>query len=390
MSVHSKEERAMRKTGLLWVMLGFFLFNQTAAAGWTAAKRLTWTVAESMKPAVAVGPSGYVHVVWYDKATGNNEVYYKKSTDGGSTWSKSTRFTLSEDSRDPDIAIDSGGNLYVVWARLIDGHFEIYYRGSTDEGTTWLAGRRLTWNSGDSMTPVIAVDSNGNPHLAWYDYTPGNYEIYYRKSTDGGASWLASTRLTWTSANSYELAIANDLSDNPHVVWYEDTPAGNYEIYYKRSTDGGTSWSTAKRLTWTSTDSQYPVIAVDTSGYLYVAWHEYMPGNSELYCKKSEDGGATWSGKRLTWTSGYSSFPDMATDSSGSLHIVWDDSTPGNHEIYYRMTSDGGNSWSTQRLTWTAGFSTFPDIAVDSSGNAHVVWHDDTPGNSEIYYLKGK
>jgi hypothetical protein len=122
MSVHSKEERAMKKTGLLWVMLGFFLFNQTAAADWTAAKRLTWTVAESMKPAVAVGPSGYVHAVWYDKATGNNEVFYRKSTDGGATWSKSKRLTWSEDSRDPGIAIDSGGNLYVVWARFIDGH----------------------------------------------------------------------------------------------------------------------------------------------------------------------------------------------------------------------------------------------------------------------------
>jgi hypothetical protein len=28
-------------------------------------------------------------------------------------------------------------------------------------------------------------------------------------------------------------------------------------------------------------------------------------------------------------------------------------------------------------------------IAVDPSGNIHVVWYDDTPGDFEIYYKKG-
>jgi len=40
----------------------------------------------------------------------------------------------------------------------------------------------------------------------------------------------------------------------------------------------------------------------------------------------------------------------------------------------------------SQGLPWTTGDSKFPAIAVDSSGNLHVVWWDDTPGNSEIYY----
>jgi hypothetical protein len=42
-----------------------------------------------------------------------------------------------------------------------------------------------------------------------------------------------------------------------------------------------------------------------------------------------------------------------------------------------------------QRLTWTAGDSYYPGIAVDSAKTIHVVWWDDTPGNPEIYYLKG-
>jgi len=99
----------------------------------------------------------------------------------------------------------------------------------------------------------------------------------------------------------------------------------------------------------------------------------------------------TWQAtKRLTWNSGYSEFPSIATDSSGNIHVVWDDYTPGNYEIYYKKSTDGGATWSIKRLTWNSGGSCDPTIAIDSSGNIHVVWKDNTPGNLEIYYKKGK
>ncbi len=47
-----------------------------------------------------------------------------------------------------------------------------------------------------------------------------------------------------------------------------------------------------------------------------------------------------------------------------------------------------GATWTTQRLTWNSGNSYKPTIAVDSSNHIHVVWHDDTPGNREIFYKK--
>ena len=42
--------------------------------------------------------------------------------------------------------------------------------------------------------------------------------------------------------------------------------------------------------------------------------------------------------------------------------------------------------WSaTIRLTWNPSLSNHPAIAADYYGNLHVVWHDDTLGNVEIY-----
>jgi len=150
-------------------------------------------------------------------------------------------------------------------------------------------------------------------------------------------------------------------------------------------------WTPAKRLTWTSVDSFESAMAVDPTGILHVVWAENTPGNEDVHYKKSTDGGATWTtSQRHTFTSGNSWYPSIAADSSSILYVVWEDDTPGNSEINYRGSSDGGASWSTvQRLTWNSGSSSLPDVTTDSSGNVHVFWADDTPGNYEVYYKKG-
>jgi hypothetical protein len=105
----------------------------------------------------------------------------------------------------------------------------------------------------------------------------------------------------------------------------------------------------------------------------------------------SQAAGADWKpAKRLSWTSGWSEYPAMAVDSSGNPHVIWSDKTPGNYEIYYRRSTDGGTIWTaSERLTWTNG-SYDPDMAPDPSGHIHVVWQSDLPGNYEIYYMKSK
>ena len=46
---------------------------------------------------------------------------------------------------------------------------------------TWEVQKRLTWTSGWTYGPAIAMDSSDNTHVIWTDDTPGNREIFYRK-----------------------------------------------------------------------------------------------------------------------------------------------------------------------------------------------------------------
>jgi hypothetical protein len=120
------------------------------------------------------------------------------------------------------------------------------------------------------------------------------------------------------------------------VVWTDDTP-GNEEIYFKKSVDGGIAWTTDKRLTTNTGDSHAPAIAVGGSN-IYVVWEDETPGNTEIYFKKSTDGGSTWIQKRLTNDAPLGSIhPAIAADGS-NVYIVWQNfiSMPMNFEIYFK------------------------------------------------------
>ncbi len=382
----------MKRMSNLFLVLILYLFcAQISLADWTPAKRLTWTSGASHSAAIALDSMGQLHLVWGDETPGNYEVYYKRSTNAGSTWTTARRLTWnSGDSLGLAIAVDLSDRIHVVWEDSTPSDYEIYYKRSTDGGDTWSATRRLTWMSGQSRGVKTAVDSSGLLHVVWCDDTPGDYEIYHKKSTDGGANWTSAKRLTWTAGFSGWPALAASPVGDLHVVWSDDQ-SGSKAIYYKKSSDSGATWSAMKRLTWTSVDSDNQELVADPSSCLHLIWIAQSSGNSDIYYKRSKDGGDSWTAaERLTWTSGSSGCPAIAADPSGALSVVWGDNTPGNWEIHYKRSSDGGMTWTpVKRLTWTSGYSYDPAQVVDSLGLVHLVWDDSPSSESEIYYKNG-
>jgi hypothetical protein len=375
----------MKRACLVIGALGFFLLASAARADWTTAKRLTWNDGASYSPKIVLNSWGHLHLVWYDNTLGHNEIYYKKSTDGGDTWTAAKRITWSSgDSQFAALAVDPSDRLHVVWVEDTSGGSEIYYKRSSDGGVTWTAKQRLTWAGITSSWPDIAVDSWGVIHLVWQDSTG---EIYYSKSPDG-TNWMLEKRLTWNSGTSQYPDIAIDSSNRLHVVWQDNTPGEyNYEIYYRKSTDAGLTWATAKRLTWMDNGSYRPDLAVDPSENLHLVWYDENPSLYKIYYKKSTDSGDSWTGaKRLTSDDGWTAYPCLAVDASGTLHLVWENM---DGDLSYRKSANSGSTWTAiQRLTWTAGSSWDPIMVADPSGNLYLVWSDNTPLNREIYYKK--
>jgi hypothetical protein len=255
---------------------------------WEADTRLTNTNAQSNVPSIALSGSD-VHVVWRDSQDGNAEIYHKHSTDNGTSWGMDTRLSNNTSASDfPSVSV-SGSDVHVVWRDFRNNDDEIYYKHSTDNGTSWGLETRLTNSSGLSEEPSVST-SGSFVHVAWYDNRNGNVEIYYKRSTDSGTSWGVDTRLTNNSGTSYEPSISVSGSV-VHLVWRDDRD-GNFEIYYKRSTDSGTSWEADTQLTSNDYFSWYPSVASSGLG-VHVVWQDIRNGNWEIYYKRNPTGNVT-------------------------------------------------------------------------------------------------
>ena len=326
-----------------------------------------------------------VHVVWFDFRDNfyYGEIYYKRSIDGGMTWGADTRLTNDDaGSHHPSIKV-SGSVVHVTWCDSRDGDQEIYYKRSTDGGNSWGTDTRISYHPGNSWDPTIAISSEGLL-LVWYEYNDPEMKIFYKRSTDGGLSWGPESQLTYSSTAYWPSICA--AGPVVHVVWREKCD-GNKEIYYKRSTDGGITWEADIRLTNDPANSQYPCISANDL-VVHIVWKDDRYGNYAIFYKRSEDGGLSWGVD--TWlTDSYGQVwgPSLAVSGS-AVHIVWDDNPDGDFEIYYKRSENGGLSWGENtRLTNALGDSKYPYIAV-SGPKVHVIWTDLRDGNDEIYYKR--
>ena len=370
---------------IFFMLISLFIATNIFAQ-WQPDVRLTYDGAQSYmsnpnKHGIASN-GNVLHVVWHDERS-NWDIYYKRSTDAGASWSADTRLSNgSGESHEASVAV-SGSVVHVVWHDNRDGQWEIYYIRSTNDGVNWGAETRISTNDAfQSSTSSLSV-SGSLVHVVWHDERDGNTEIYYNRSTDGGISWALDSRLTSNNAVSIYPSVSASGS-YVHVVWF-DNRDGNNEIYYKRSTDGGINWGADTRLSAIPYVSELATLTASGSA-VRVVWQDTRDGNNEIYYKCSTDAGSSWGpDTRLTFNSANSDAPNI-TVSGSNVHITWQDTRDGNHEIYYKRSTDGGINWGADtRLTSNSGtsvrsFSTVTGAAV------HVVWMDTSPGNWEICY----
>ncbi len=153
-----------------------------------SAPRGPWT--QPVLPSMVVATNGTIYIAWEDSRAGNIDVMASHSADGGTTWSPAVR--LNDDGTAahqwmPDLAIDPFGTVHAAWEDDRTGNHNIFYANSTDGGVTWGPNVRVT----DAETPVtytrpgdyLAIRSapDGTVCVVWTDGRGGDLDIYFAR-----------------------------------------------------------------------------------------------------------------------------------------------------------------------------------------------------------------
>lgn len=314
--------------------------------------RLTVNTGDSLWPAVAVSPSGIVTVVWSDNRGGKYDIYRKQYTTG---WGADVKITTSGDlgfdAKQPDVAVRVEGGtdiLYQVWR-------DVRRDPGEEKEQVW-------WKVNDGAENLVTTLSGARIDQAHNDR-------------------LLSPRV----------ALGNEGPTAVHIVFSQGpaypVESGISYMYYVRKNVVPTLFLELG----TNADSPRPMnVEADQSGHVYAVWHLYG-GTFDVAFRKSDDGGATWSTTKLFGGSNYQLDPDVVAGPNGKVFVFWADNTAGQYEIYYATSADYGVTWSVSRAVTNAPQTSGTPRAAASqtSGKIGVAWRDMRDGNDEIYFADG-
>jgi len=153
-----------------------------------------------------------------------------------------------------------------------------------------------------------------------------------------------------------------------HVVWEQGG-----EIWY-RSSYPATGWDEARRVRFETTGvparGSEPAIAVSPDCTLHLVWTYLWGGNYEIL-HTSNDGSGFATSERVSRTAAQSGQPAIAVDASGEPHVVWVEA--GGYELYQGTPiPELPGLWGMDQISNSVG--QVPALAVDDRGRLHLAW----------------
>src|SRR4051794_4280110 len=298
-------------------MNGFnVLFTKSTnhGASWSAPAKTYGNVSWNDKPILAVSDDGKDVYVAFNGPTGGDP-WIAQSHNSGATWSQtkvvdSNRYIFAFDG---DVAADGtvyfgessllyggGGNKGTYPTDAIEEHVFV----STNKGQTWSDKLVASVQPGVACvaagcTPdyylahnALSADASGSLVLL-YDgatTTRGLQTIAVRRSTDQGQTWSAATTLSAAGEEATDPAVESGAAGDVRA-WYMQTSGGGnvdqWNTWYRRSTDGGATWSAPVKISdatggaayksaagYQEPYGDYGEMAITSTGRSFAVWGE--------------------------------------------------------------------------------------------------------------------
>jgi hypothetical protein len=278
--------------------------------------------------AIAVGPNNVIHMV-YVLFGKDNQVYYRRSDNGGQTWSSRIQISNAQKAASPHLTVDSNNNAHIVWIDNRCGQYNVYYLSiinGVKSATLTPVPDCTTYEN----RPQIAI-AGGKPQVVFQYGT----EIYYRR-LDSDNQWRGANISQSPGANSANAAIASDGSNKLFVAW--DEGINGHDIEFRASFDGGGSWSNVLSFSNTPELATAPnVIWSAATGRAYIAWHDNtgsLDNKGEIWIREFDPNTTdTTAATQITHSAGRSFWPTVGVGPSRA-DIVWMDEVAGPSGVF--------------------------------------------------------
>lgn len=252
---------------------------------WTEPVHVYGNVAWTDKPEVTMTPGGRdVYVSWNGPQGG--DLYMGVSHDFGATWSQqkltsSKRYYYAYDATvlpDRTVIFSESSLSYTGIGQAVEGPIWHHAIISRDNGASWenvvvdrVPNGEACVAAGcynDYYTGQTSVSTDPSGHLVFAYEGPrvdqGPQRVYVRTSADEGRTWGPRLALSASGENATAPRLASGGVGDVRL-WYMQTANNDdpdaWNVWYRSSTDGGTTWSSPVKLSDARSGAGYKTAA---------------------------------------------------------------------------------------------------------------------------------
>ena len=253
-----------------------------------------------------------------------------------------------------------------------------------------------------ALDPGIAIGSSQEVAVAyqWYRENPRAKQIRVASSYDGGNTWVQPSTAVESSNRGFAPKLAWGRGRSLVVAWADERAGDNpWNIYARRSPDGGSTWEPEQLL------SRFPqgdrgnvafapgMVLSDDQDRFWVVWRELRNLRSNVYLSRSIDGGRTWTDPQELSGQGSQVLGEQLVRSGERLLLVWADGRVGGAQrrrLFSATSADGGVTWSAPiRVDHVPADSMpttgIPAVALGQDQEVFVTWYDGRNGRFDIF-----
>jgi len=235
---------------------------------------------------------------------------------------------------------------------------------------SWQAPTVLSSLGQESVSPAIAVDSRGDSVTAWLNRYGFNWDIDASTRAAGG-EWQQPSLISTPGDIGFHPEVAIDSHGDAIVVWCD----GDTEQVEAAIHRAGGEWEAPVAISAVA-ENEHPEVAVDASGDAVVVWDREQSGGNVVQAVVGSLQSGMWSEPvDLSTPAEAAGNPQVAVDSQGEATVVWQSYGEGDYYIQGVTGSIGHGTWGEPADLSVAGqVAANPQVAVNDAGETVVVW----------------
>lgn len=238
------------------------------------------------------------------------------------------------------LGVDSTGRIHLAWLDKRDlaaaerkgerytGN-GVYYTFSDDGGKTFAANRKLADHSCECCRVAMAMEPGGVPVLFWrHIYGQNTRDFALARITDDTVP-VRATHDNWQvdgcPHHGGAISIGPDLAY--HLVWFNNGPE-RHGLFYGSSRDRGQTFSAPLGFGDEDAQAGHPDV-LSLGQKVFIVWKEFDGKVASIQAMQSSDGGSTWSSPRRLATSGGASDHPLLIARQGKVYLSWQSEKEG-------------------------------------------------------------